>query len=85
LKEVIVRTNLTELRKSIPKGKARVIAISLYGQGDYLVKDCDTRDEAFRLSTDYNSRVIAVWCLYLYAVIENDEAQIMPLDESRLA
>ena len=45
---------MTELRKGIPKGKTRVIGIDLFSHEDYIVKDCDTVEEAFKLADDTN-------------------------------
>ena len=43
---------MTQLKA--PTGKFRVIGVDLFDHGDYLVKDCDTREEAFALADDFN-------------------------------
>lgn len=45
---------MTKLRSGIPAGKTRVIGCDLFDHSDYLVKDCDTKDEAFKLADDHN-------------------------------
>lgn len=35
------------ITQNIPAGKFRVIGIDLFDKTDYLIKDCDTQDEAF--------------------------------------
>ncbi len=47
---------MSELRKGIPKGKIRVIGVDLFSHEDYVVKDCDTRDEAFQLADEANKK-----------------------------
>lgn len=45
---------LTEQRA--PRGKTRIIGVDLFSHEDYLVKDCDTREEAFALADEHNRR-----------------------------
>ncbi len=45
---------VTPIRQNIPVGKFRVIGCDLFDHTDYLVKDCDTKDEAFNLADDHN-------------------------------
>lgn len=52
LKEDPVET--ASIRREIPKDKFRVVGIDLFSHEDYLVKDCDTRDEAFQLADENN-------------------------------
>ena len=39
-----------------PPGKVRVIVVDLLSHEDYLVKDCDSREEAFKMADEYNLR-----------------------------
>ena len=45
---------MTELKA--PAGKTRVVGVDLFDHGDYLVKDCDTREEAFKLADEHNKK-----------------------------
>lgn len=47
---------MTKLRDGIPRGKTRVIGVDLFAHEDYVVKDCDTRAEAFDLADKHNSK-----------------------------
>lgn len=47
---------MTTLRSGIPAGKTRVIGIDLFSHEDYLVKDCDTPDEAFIIASENNKK-----------------------------
>lgn len=42
------------IRQNIPRGKFRVVGCDLFDSTDYLVEDCDSRGEAFRLADDHN-------------------------------
>lgn len=42
------------IRKNIPTGKFRVIGCDLFSHSDYVVKDCDSKGEAFNLADDNN-------------------------------
>ncbi len=42
------------IREGIPAGMFRVVGCDLFDGSDYLVKDCDTRDEAFWIADDHN-------------------------------
>jgi hypothetical protein len=44
------------IRQNIPVGKFRVIGCDLFDRSDYIVKDCDTQDEAFKLADDNNRK-----------------------------
>ena len=44
------------IRKNIPNGKFRVVACDLFDHSDYVVKDCDTREEAFGLADERNRK-----------------------------
>lgn len=43
-------------RQNIPVGMFRVIGYDLFDRSDYVVKDCDTKDEAFELADDHNRK-----------------------------
>jgi hypothetical protein len=45
---------MTELRKSIPNGKTRVIGCDLFDHTDYLVGDYDKREDAFKIADENN-------------------------------
>jgi len=45
---------VASIRKNIPVGKFRVIGCDLFDHSDYVVKDCDDKDEAFNLADDHN-------------------------------
>ena len=45
---------MTALRKGMPNGMTRVIGVDLFDHEDYLVKDCKTREEAFKIADDHN-------------------------------
>lgn len=47
---------MIEIRKNIPTGKTRVIGIDLFSREDYVVKDCDTQEEAFNLADEANKK-----------------------------
>lgn len=47
---------VASIRQNIPIGKFRVIGCDLFDHSDYVVKDCDTEDEAFELADDHNSQ-----------------------------
>ncbi len=47
---------VASIRKNIPQGKFRVIGIDVFAHEDYLVKDCDTRTEAFALADGKNRK-----------------------------
>ena len=47
---------MTQLRSGIPTGKTRVIGVDLFSREDYLVKDCDTTEEAFNLADETNKK-----------------------------
>jgi hypothetical protein len=40
--------------RKAPAGKTRVIGVDLFSHEDYLVKDCDTQEEAFSLADETN-------------------------------
>ena len=42
------------IRKNIPTGKFRVVGCDLFEHSDYLVEDCDTKEEAFELADNHN-------------------------------
>lgn len=44
----------TELKA--PMGKTRVVGVDLFDHGDYLVGDYGSRDEAFKVADDHNTR-----------------------------
>lgn len=44
----------TELKA--PTGKTRVVGVDLFDHDDYLVGDYDSRDEAFRVADEHNTR-----------------------------
>jgi hypothetical protein len=44
----------SKLISGIPSGKTRVIGVDLFAFEEYLVKDCDTREEAFTLADEKN-------------------------------
>jgi hypothetical protein len=44
----------SKLRQGVPLGKSRVIGVDLFAFEEYLVKDCDTRAEAFDLADKKN-------------------------------
>jgi len=39
-----------------PQGKFRVIGVDLFSHDDYLVKDCDTKKEAFDIADARNKK-----------------------------
>lgn len=45
---------MTELRRSVPKGKVRVNRCNFFTGKESLVKDCDTAEEAIILADEYN-------------------------------
>ena len=47
---------MKEIRKNIPTGKTRVIGVDLFSHEDYVVKDCDTQEEAFKLADEKNKK-----------------------------
>ena len=47
---------MKEIIKNIPTGKIRVIGVDLFSYEDYLVKDCDTQEEAFKLADEKNKK-----------------------------
>lgn len=46
---------VADIIKNIPAGKFRVIGIDLFDKTDYIIKDCDKQDEAFKLADEHNS------------------------------
>jgi hypothetical protein len=44
----------SKLISGIPSGKTRVIGVDLFAFEEYLVKDCDTREEAFAIADEKN-------------------------------
>ena len=44
----------SKLITGIPSGKTRVIGVDLFAFEEYLVKDCDTREEAFAIADEKN-------------------------------
>ncbi|MDO8571904.1 MAG: hypothetical protein Q7R79_04460 [bacterium] len=42
------------LHQNIPAGKTRVIFVDLFSHEDGIIKDCDTREEAFALADTHN-------------------------------
>lgn len=42
------------IRQGIPAGMFRVAGCDLFDGSDYLVKDCNTKDEAFWITDDHN-------------------------------
>lgn len=47
---------VASIRQNIPVGKFRVIGCDPFDHSDYVVKDCDTQDEAFKLADEHNSK-----------------------------
>jgi hypothetical protein len=47
---------MSTLQQGIPSGKTRVIGFDLFSHEDYIVKDCDGRDEAFKIADDHNRK-----------------------------
>ena len=47
---------VASIRQNIPAGKFRVIGCDLFDHSDYVVKDCDTQDEAFKLADEHNAK-----------------------------
>jgi hypothetical protein len=45
---------LASIRKNIPSGKFRVAGCDLFDHSDYVVKDCETHEEAFQIADDHN-------------------------------
>lgn len=45
---------VASIRKNIPVGKYRVIGCDLFDNSDYIIRDCDTKEEAFRIADDHN-------------------------------
>jgi hypothetical protein len=45
----------SKLIQDIPAGKTRIIGVDLFAFEEYLVKDCDTRAEAFEIADNKNS------------------------------
>ena len=39
-----------------PMGKTRVVGVDLFDHENYLVRDCDSQDEAFRVADDHNTK-----------------------------
>ncbi len=37
-----------------PQGKFRIIGVDLFSHEDYLVTDCDSREEAFKIADEHN-------------------------------
>ena len=44
----------SKLRQGVPPGKTRIIGVGLFAFEEYLVKDCDTRAEAFEIADRKN-------------------------------
>jgi hypothetical protein len=44
----------SKLRKGVPPGKSRVVGVDIFSFEEYLVRDCDTRAEAFELADKKN-------------------------------
>ncbi len=44
------------IRSNIPSGKYRVIGVDLFDHEDYVVKDCDTPEEAYPMADARNRR-----------------------------
>lgn len=45
---------IAAIREGIPAGTYRVAGCDLFDGSDYLVKDCNTKDEAFWIADDHN-------------------------------
>ena len=45
---------MSKLRATVPEGKIRVVSVDKHEGVEYLVKDCDTSDEAFKLADEQN-------------------------------
>jgi hypothetical protein len=45
---------MTDLKA--PQGKFRVVGVDLFSHEDYLVKDCDSRKEAFQIADARNKK-----------------------------
>jgi hypothetical protein len=37
-----------------PPGKVRVVVVDLFSHEDFIVKDCDSREEAFKIADEHN-------------------------------
>ena len=37
-----------------PQGRFRIIGVDLFSHEDYLVTDCDSREEAFKIADEHN-------------------------------
>jgi hypothetical protein len=44
----------SKLRQDVPRGKTRVVGVDLFAFEEYLVKDCETRAEAFKIADEKN-------------------------------
>ena len=44
------------VRRNIPTGKFRVICVDLFSREYVVIKDCDTKEEAFKIADEHNSR-----------------------------
>ncbi len=40
--------------QNIPEGKFRVVSHDIFMHTEFIVKDCDTMNEAFKLALDHN-------------------------------
>lgn len=45
---------IASCRVNIPVGKFRVACYNKFDHSNYIVKDCDTKDEAFQIADDHN-------------------------------
>ncbi|OGG76329.1 hypothetical protein A2950_01325 [Candidatus Kaiserbacteria bacterium RIFCSPLOWO2_01_FULL_55_19] len=67
----------TELKA--PKGKTRVIGVDLFDHEHYLIKDCDTQNEAFNLADKKNKERTGSMDDVLY--VYDDEGRYLHGDE----
>lgn len=44
------------VEKKAPYGKTRVIVVDLFDHEDYLIKDCESQEEAFGLADEHNTK-----------------------------
>jgi hypothetical protein len=47
---------IASIRSDIPPGKKRVIGVDLFDHEDYVLKDCDTTDEAYVMADAHNRK-----------------------------
>lgn len=45
-----------DLELRAPSAKIRVVGVDLFSHEDYLVKDCDSREEAFKIADEHNTK-----------------------------